>query len=286
MHLISSIGCRHVVFVIGAALVLSGCAMSASSSARSTITASQSYEMPLDIDVKSVVDFLEATSVRALSGPVIVEEGVASFLSEDTIYPVTLQEKITALEGLGEVAIPAVSCPGALVAIHKFIESERGLRLVAGCVTIGASATRIDLLDVTTGYIAEPTHSTLSANAMACSPILRIGAAFVKQFPGFHLIDTPEIPIRRRVNRGLDGAFVSPNIPHRAMPLICFAPNAKGIPIRDNPGDEAVVGTLDFEMIVQVEDPSTYSFLHITTREGQAGWVKRTDIRWLPCPVG
>ena len=285
MHLISSIGCRQVVFVIGAALVLSGCAISASSSGRSTVTASLSYEMPMDIDVKSVVDFLEATSVRALRGPVIVEEGVASFRSEDTIYPVTLQEKITALEGLGEVAIPSVSCPGALAAIHKLIPSEKGLRLVAGRVTIGVSATRIDLLDVTTGHTPESTHSALSLHATASSPILRIGAAFVEQFPAIHLIDTPDIPIRRGVNRGPDGAFVSPSIPHKAVALVCFGPNTKGISVRDNPDDEAAVGTLDFEMIVQAEDPSTYSFLHITTREGQADWVKRTDIRWLPCPI-
>ena len=152
-------------------------------------------------------------------------------------------------------------------------------------MTIGASATRIDLLDVTSGHSSEPAHSTLSPNTTTSSPILRIGAAFVEQFPAIHLIDTPDIRIRRGVNRGPDGAFVSSNIPHKAVALVCFTPNAKGISVRDNPDDEAVVGTLDFEMIVQAEDPSTYSFLHITTREGQAGWVKRTDIRWLPCPI-
>jgi hypothetical protein len=102
------------------------------------------------------------------------------------------------------------------------------------------------------------------------------------------------------VNRGLDAETVTPNIPRimgattsgnmttvaaKTAALVCYAPNAKGVSVRDNPDSDTVVGTLDSELIVQEEDPSTYLFLHITTREGRAGWVKRTDVRWIPCPI-
>jgi hypothetical protein len=287
------------VFAVVTALVLLGCAITTSSSGRSTIIASLSYELPLYADVKSVVDFLEASSVRALEEPVTVEAETGSFHSGDAIHSVILLEKMTALEGLGEVAIPSISCPRALTTIHKLIAIEKGLRLVAGCVTVGVSATRIDLLDVTTGHTSWPTHSTSSHDAAKSSPILRIGVAFVDRFPAIRLISTPDIPIRR-MNRGLDAETVTPNIPRiMAVPtsgnmtaigaktaaLVCYAANTKGVSVRDKPNSDTVVGTLDLELIVHEEDPSTYLFLHITTREGLAGWVKRTDVRWIPCPI-
>jgi hypothetical protein len=290
---------RHVMLVIFALLLLPGCAITAPSPGRSTIIASLSYELPLYADVKSVVDVLEASLANALKEPVTVDSEVASFLSEDAIHSVILLEKITALEGLGEVAIPAISCPRALTTIHKLITIEKGLRLVAGCVTIGASATRIDLLDVTTGHTSWPTDSTSSHDAAASSPISRIGADFVDRFPAIRLISTPDIPIRR-VNRGLDAETVTPTIPHimaattsgnmttaaaKTAALVCYAPTTTGVSVRDNPDSDTVVGTLDMELIVHEEDPSTYLFLHITTREGRAGWVKRTDVRWIPCPI-
>ena len=298
VHITSST-CRHVMLVVIALLLLPGCAITAPSPGRSTIIASLSYELPLHADVKSVVDVLEASSARALKEPVTVDAGVGSFVSGDAIDSVILLEKITALEGLGEVAIPSISCPRALTTIHKLIAIEKGLRLVAGCVTVGPSATRIDLLDVTTGHTSWPTHSTSSHEAAASSPISHIGAAFVDRFPAIRLISTPDIPIRR-VNRGLDAETVTQNIPRimgattsgnmttvaaKTAALVCYAPNAKGVSVRDNPDSDTVVGTLDSELIVQEEDPSTYLFLHITTREGRAGWVKRTDVRWIPCPI-
>jgi hypothetical protein len=36
---------------------------------------------------------------------------------------------------------------------------------------------------------------------------------------------------------------------------------------------------------VHEKDPGTYSFLRSTTREGRAGWVTRSDVRWLPYPI-
>ena len=298
VHITSST-CRHVMLVVIALLLLPGCAITASSPGRSTIIASLSYELPLHADVKSVVDVLEASSARALKEPVTVDAGVGSFVSGDAIDSVILLEKITALEGLGEVAIPSISCPRALTTIHKLIAIEKGLRLVAGCVTVGPSATRVDLLDVMTGHTSWPMHSTSSHDAAAASPISHIGAAFVDRFPAIRLISTPDIPIRR-VNRGLDAETVTQNIPRimgattsgnmttvaaKTAALVCYAPNAKGVSVRDNPDSDTVVGTLDSELIVQEEDPSTYLFLHITTREGRAGWVKRTDVRWIPCPI-
>ena len=67
--------------------------------------------------------------------------------------------------------------------------------------------------------------------------------------------------------------------------LVYYAPITNGVSVRDNPDSDTVVGTLDLELIVHEEDPSTYVFLHITIREGRVGWVKRTDIRWIPCPI-
>ncbi len=58
--------------------------------------------------------------------------------------------------------------------------------------------------------------------------------------------------------------------------------DANSISVRDSPGSDAIVGALDLDMIVQGEASSTAGFLHRTIREGRAGLVKRTDVRWLP----
>ena len=102
------------------------------------------------------------------------------------------------------------------------------------------------------------------------------------------------------MNRSLDAETVTPNIPRimaattfgtmttvaaKIAALVCYAPNAKGVSVQDNPESDIVVGTLNSKLIMQEEDPSTYLFLHITTRGGRAGWIKRTDVRWIPCLI-
>jgi hypothetical protein len=291
---------RHVVLVLVGLVVLPGCAMNSSSATTSTIMASLSYEAPASVDAKTLVDVLEASSMTSLRKPMTLDERTAPPSQADAMNPVILQEKVTFLEGLGEVVIPSIVCPGALASMHTFIPSKTGLRLVAGCVVVDNSVTRVYLTDAKTGETRGVAGSNPSYETMEPSSIVRIGGALTEQLPGFHSVDAPDILVRRISASAFEAKATTTeesiraegviadgkhNIAAHVMPVVCFSPKAAGIAVRENPGSNTVVGTLDSELIVQEEDPSKNSFLHITTQEGRSGWVKRSDVRWTPCPI-
>ncbi|MEO6544393.1 MAG: hypothetical protein ABIP05_10135, partial [Nitrospiraceae bacterium] len=143
-------------------------------------------------------------------------------------------------------------------------------------------------------------HTTLSHEDMDASFIARIGKALTERLRGIRSLHAADIPIRRTVYRTHDTkaetteSFKStgeaarinrPDMTAHALPAVCFTPKSTGIALRDNTGSNEVIGTLDSELIVQEDDPGRNSFLHVTTREGQRGWVKRNDVRWTSCPI-
>ena len=69
------------------------------------------------------------------------------------------------------------------------------------------------------------------------------------------------------------------------MPLVCFAPRTPSLSV-PGPDDSRTVDTLKTELIVDVERPINTGYVHVETRDGVAGWVKRSDVRWTPCPIG
>jgi hypothetical protein len=300
MNHIKNIGVGQVALVLLGLLALPGCTMTSHSPATSTIVASLSYEIPVGVDVKAVVDILEESSMKTLRKPATVDETALPHIPADTRSPVILQERVASLEGLGEVVIPSILCPGALTSMHTLMPSKRGLRLVASCVVIGNSETRIYLVDTTTAEIRGSAHSDPFQESAESSPINLIGGVLTERLPGIHPLQPPDIPFHRMSYSTLEKAAAAKegpghavgetadgdhNVRAHATPLVCFAPKAKGIAVSDNPGSNLVVGRLDKELIVQNENPSRNSFLHITTREGLHGWVKRSDVRWTPCPI-
>ncbi|MDP1948865.1 MAG: hypothetical protein Q8L77_15335 [Nitrospirota bacterium] len=300
MNRVKSIGFRHIVPVLVGLVVLPGCAVTSHSRSTSTITSALSYKIPAAVDVKTIVALLEESSMKVLGKPVTVDEMTVPPLAADAWSPVILQENVTSLVGLGEVVIPSIICPGALASIHTLMPSKAGLRLVASCVVVGGTATRIYLTDATTGATGGSAHTTLSHEDMDASFIARIGKALTERLPGIRSLHAADIPIRRTVYRTHDtkaettesfksteeaARIDSPDMTAHALPAVCFTPKSTGIALRDNTGSDQVIGTLDSELIVQEDDPGRNSFLHVTTREGQRGWVKRGDVRWASCPI-
>lgn len=300
MNLIKNIGVGHVALVLIGLLALPGCTVTSRSPATSTIAASLSYEIPASVDVKAVVDILEESSMETLRKPATVDETDVPHIPADTLRPVILQERVASLEGLGEVVIPSIICPGAVTSMHTLMPSKRGLRLVASCVVVDHSVTRVYLTDATTGEPRGSAHRYPFQETAESSPINLIGGILTERLPGIHPRQPPDILIHRTSYSTLEKAATIEEGPGYAegetangnhdstahtMPAVCFSPKAKGIAVRGNPGSNTVVGTLDSELIVQEEDTSKNSFLHITTREGRNGWVKRSDVRWTPCPI-
>ncbi len=298
MNRVETIRCGLIVLI--GLLALPGCAVTLRSPATSTITAALSYEVPASVDVKTVVDVLEESSSKILSRPVTIDETTAPLPSTGATSPVILQEHIASLKGLGKVVLPSIICPGALASMHALMPSERGLRLVAGCVVADDNTTRIYLADATAGETRGPARSHLSHKGADASLISRLGEVLMARLPEMHLAPEPNVLIRRSSHRVIEDKTViaeqsgpseavttegMPAVAGHAVPFVCFVPKIKGTAVRDNPGSNTVVGTLDSDLIVQEDEPPKHSFLHITTREGRSGWVKRSDVRWTSCPI-
>lgn len=282
-------------------LLLPGCAINLVDPARVTITSSLAYEIPEMVDVTTVINVLEKSYIKTMRKSVTVEEPtsppVATNAFSDSII---LREKVTALEGLGEVVIPSIGCPGALASIHTFMPDTTGLRLIAGCVVASHSGTRIYLAEAATGP-SKGSADGIRFNAKHDVPFIELIAEdLTKRLPDIHPLKAPKILVRRtsdlppepRRTVAADpgkpeeaGLENTPTAIAHALPLICFSPKTKGLAVRGNPGSDVVVATLDSELIVQEDNAPKNSFLHITTPGGRSGWVKRSEVRWTPCPI-
>ncbi len=285
------------LLVIIAVVVLSGCAMTTPSFSSSRMVASLSYEIPASIDVTRIIDMLEASSTKVLRRPMIMDEPTSSPMAAKTASAFYLQEKVMSLKGLGKIAIPSIICPGALASMHTLISDTTGLRLIAACVVGNDGGTRLHLAEAVT---VEPSLFGLSHKAAESFFLSHIGVALIERLPGIHLVEPPVVPnhgmsdstggVEVTASGDLARGESSVAVYHKdasihASPVVCFSPKENGTAVREHPGSNRVVGTLGSDLILQEEDPSKNSFLHVTTREGRNGWVKRSDVRWIPCPL-
>ena len=278
-----------------ALLALPACATTVSTPPATTV-ASLNYEVPASVDVKTIIDSLEQSSAEVLKRPVTVDESTSATSTGKPTNPIVLRERVVYLEGLGKVAIPSINCPGAYASMHSLLPSKTGLRLIAGCVVEHDGATRVYLAEAATG---DPTLFSLSREVAEPIRLSEIGKGLVRRLPEAYAIETSNVPVERISNRSGPAETTSADsLPHseetaatgpsdveiHASPLVCFSPKQGSTVVRDHPGG-TMVGTLSSDLIVQKEDPSKNSFLRVTTQEGRAGWIKRSEVRWTPCPV-
>jgi len=278
-------------------LVLSGCAMTMPTISATTTVASLSYEIPASINAKTIVDILEESSTKVLKKPMTFDESTSDLSFANTASPVLLREKVVSLEGLGNVAIPSIICPGALASMHTLLPGQTGLRLIAGCVVGHDASTRVYLAEADTGQSTILRASPETRESLLLS---QIATALTERLPEAHAIEGLNIPIYRTsqpsVYAKTTEAIDPPLAEHvttaghsstsaLASPVVCFSPKEHVTVVREHPGSDMIIGTLDSDLIVQEDPPGKNSFLNVTTREGRIGWVKRSDVRWTPCPV-
>lgn len=280
-----------------APLLLPGCAMTMPTMSATTTVTSLSYEIPASVNAKTIVDILEESSTKVLKKPMTFDESTSHLSLTKTASPVLLREKVMSLEGLGNVAIPSIICPEALASMHALLPGKTGLRLIAGCVVGNDASTRVYLAEANTG---DSTFLSASPESRESLLLSQIGLALMERLPEMHAIERVNIPIYRTSNSSEYAEATEAANPDRAeqvtaagysdtsvhaSPVVCFSPKEHVTVIREHPGSNIIIGTLSSDLIVQEEAPGKNSFLNVTTQEGRIGWVKRSDVRWTPCPV-
>jgi hypothetical protein len=80
--------------------------------------------------------------------------------------------------------------------------------------------------------------------------------------------------------RGLDQDVVT------TSPLVCLAPRYEVVAVRTQHGGGKVIQVIEQGSLMAVAESVDAAYFRVKTEEGQAGWVNRSDVRRLPCPIG
>ena len=268
-------------------LLLSGCASTPASLVNS-------YEVPATVDLKEVMDIVEQSTARVLGSPVTVTEGTMPAVLPLTASLAVVERRHRVLERLGTVVIPHVHCPGSVASMEKLTAGNAGLRIVAACISPTRTTTIIQLVEAATDEEPRLTPAAASSVPPKPSAISLVGLLLLERLSGGRSVGNPatvtseSYPVAEE-----DGAAKSMESRERsagpgsaAAPLVCFAPRTGPISVRTDPDSSMAVATLNTELIVDVESPISTGYVHVETREGVAGWVKRSDLRWESCPIG
>ena len=273
--------------------LLSGCA----STPASVVS---SYEVPATVDLKQVVDIVEQSTARVLGSPVTVTEGTMPSVLPLAASPAIVEQRRRILEGLGVVVIPHVDCPGSIATVEKLMAGNSGLRMVAACISPARTATFIQLVEAIADEEWTLTPAAASSEPPKSSAISSVGRLLLERLSGSRSVASPAAVTEvvgflseSHIVAEEDGAAKSRRSKVQgagpgstAVPLVCFVPRTQSISIQTDPDSSMAADTLNTELIVDVESPISTGYVHVETREGVAGWVKRSDLRWTPCPIG
>jgi hypothetical protein len=243
------------------------------------------YEVPVTVDLKQVMDVVEQSTAQVLGRPVTITEGALPAVLPFVASPAVVERTRRTLDGLGVVVIPHIHCPGSIATVEKLLASHSGLRIVAACISPTQTATVIQLMKAS------------AEEGRTSSAISSVGQVLLERLSGGRSIERPIVVTgmggflqeSHFVAKG-DGANTSmapgaaPGF--TAVPLVCFAPRTLFIAVQTGPDDSMTMDALKTELIVNVESPINTGYVHVETRDGVAGWVKRSDVRWTPCPIG
>lgn len=268
-------------------LLLSGCAST-------TASLVNSYEVPATVDLKEVMDIVEQSTARVLGSPVTVTEGTMPAVLPPTASPAVVEQRHRVLERLGTVVIPHVHCPGSIASMEKLTAGNGGLRVVAACISPTRTTTIIQLVEAATDEERRLTPAAASSVPPKPSAISLVGRLLLERLSGGRSVGNPatvtseSYPVAEEdgTAKSMDPKQRSAGPGSAAAPLVCFASRTGSISVRTDPDSSMAVATLNTELIVDVESPVSTGYVHVETREGVAGWVKRSDLRWQPCPIG
>ena len=309
---------RHVILTLSIGLFVIGCASFSGPAPRAVVV--QSYDLPGSLEATAVIRAVERAFTEAfLKPPRIVEGSVRSPLPAMPAR-VTVSHRLVRLDRLGVVGIPEVDCPGSMATVHA-LASERddtaGLRRYSGCIQLSAGGYRVSLVagSVVVDSQDDVAGSRGSAPKSVPDLLSRVAQALREQ-----ISDTRPVAETRAPESDRPVELTSPpttfpgpepstgeriaslaSPPERAaalhpasreedvvstLPLVCLAPRQGPAPVRSARGEGPVITVLDSGALITVAEPVDAAYFRVETEGGAAGWVRRADVRRLPCPIG
>ena len=288
-----------------------GCASIPGTGASSV--AFQSYDVPGKLDSNAVIRAVERSFIHTLGTlPRVIEGSVPSSLP-DTPANFAVEDRRVRLDRLGVVSIPHVVCPLSMATMHGFIANTPeapGLHSYTGCIQLYAGGYRIHIVDsmIVPGSQTALTPSQETEVNFGEELVARIAQALVEQISEARLvlvsrtqgsarplIQTPgTVSMNSAPSLGevQEVQTVSPPGGDQeqggspSFPLVCLAPKHESATVRSQPGAGRVVRMLQPGSVVAVAEAVDATYFRVEPEEGTTGWVNRSDVKRLPCPIG
>jgi len=280
----------------------------------------QSYDLPDTMDVNTVIHAVEQAFTQTLATrPWIVEGSVLSPLPASPT-PFTVGERRVHFERLGVATIHEVECPGSLASVRAWVAGRSEsltLHRYTGCIQLYAGAYRIHLID--SSLVLKRSHDLTGSAESWLKPhsslLPRLAQAFLDQVTEAREVTnshTPDlIPADQKTHEKVSvgpysstreqvpavsavsensagGSFMRGRSQDvvTSSPLVCLAPRHEAAAVRTQHGAGQVVQVLGQGSMMVVAESVDAAFFPVETAEGLAGWVNRSDVRRLLCPIG
>lgn len=283
---------RHLVLVFLPLLsmMVSGCVSTKGQGQGLESVKFASYDLPQSLPPNSVIGALEQAFREALGVPVRVLEGSVPPKLPDAPAGFRVEPGELLLELLGPVSIPHVVCQENMATLHAYAEqvpAHSGLHGLTGCIELYAKGYRVHIVE---SVLATRTLGEIGSGSSA-TLVPRVARAFLERVPDARPVDrfaasaSPTNPAPSFGSSTLHSALPSEHGGVSISPLVCLAPRHKAATVRSEPGGR-VVRTLQSGSVLAVAEPVDAAYFRVEAEDGSAGWVNRSDVKRLPCPVG
>ena len=289
-----------VALLLGFTLVATSCMSLAKVGAPAHT--SQSYDLPKDLDANEVIHAVERSFAHALlAAPRTVEGAIPSPLPARPVK-FTVNARAAYLDHLGTVVIPSVTCPQHLAVVSGWPEnpdSDQTFHHYTACIQPYAEGYRVTLIS-STPYAEHPFRVEASGEDDE-APVAHIANMLLTEISLLrdHRASGEEPTASRAITGDTFQAHhenalrpeqhtteLRPLHAAAALPLVCLAPKDHAAMLQSQRGGGRVLGTVQMGSVVAVAEPVDTSYFKVETERGSAGWISRSDVTRLPCPVG
>jgi hypothetical protein len=206
------------------------------------------------------------------------------------------------LDHLGSVHIPSVTCPQHLAVISAWPAHPDDIGHVhhySACIQPYAEGYRVTIIVSTPRR--QHSFQSKSREEDDFAPASPIAQALLSEIGQTRGHAEPEVEPAVSHATGRFGflaheenallrehrsATLRPLEARTALPLVCLAPKDHAATLQSQPGGGRVVGTVEMGSVLAVAEPLDTSYFKVETERGSAGWVSRSEVTRLPCPVG